>query len=254
MDTDKASKAKGLVWLIAAVGLAVVFGLGITPFVRAIPWSWEKAMANSLGSATFTDACRGKPEQEALLKQIVKRLYPLERDDRRFSVDVQIVDNPDVNAFAELGGKISVNRGLLEKAQSPEELAGVLAHEMGHVGRRHILEGFVVHLMTLGGIQMVFGAPSNIKWTNFFLKMGFSRTQESEADEGALSRLQKAHVDNRGFKDFFERMKGVSMMPAVLSDHPSDVARSELVGKASNRDPKPLMTDQEWKSLKAYCQ
>ena len=254
IDTDKASKIKGLAWVIAAVGLAVVLGLGITPFVRAIPWSWERGIADSLGAVSYVDVCRGNPKQEVLLKKLVTRLYPLNQDDNRFFINVQIVNNSEINAFAELGGKISLNRGLLEKAQSPEEVAGVLAHEITHVSRRHILEGFVVHLMTIGGIQMVFGSSSNVKWTNFFLKMGFTRAQEAEADEGALLRLQKAHINNQGFRDFFERMKGLSIIPPVLSDHPSDGARSEMVVKFQNRDAKPVMTDEDWKSFKAYCQ
>ncbi|MBF0387583.1 MAG: M48 family metallopeptidase, partial [Candidatus Omnitrophica bacterium] len=210
IDTDKASKTKGLVWVLAAVALAVVFGCGITPFVRAIPWHWEKDIANSLGSSEHNDVCRGNLKQEVLLKQLITRLYPLDRDDDRFSINVQIVNNSDVNAFAELGGKISLYRGLLEKAQSPEEVAGILAHEITHVSRRHILEGFVVHLMTIGGIQMVFGSSSSVKWTNFFLKMDFSRTQEAEADEGGLLRLQKANI---------KYLYGESTAPLIISGY-----------------------------------
>ena len=53
------------------------------------------------------EVCNGDPKKQALLRQLVTRLYPLDRDDSRFSIDVQIVDNPSVNAFAERGGKIS---------------------------------------------------------------------------------------------------------------------------------------------------
>ncbi len=253
-ETDKASKIKGLIWVIAAVGLAAVFGFGITPFVRAIPWSWEKNLANSLGSFTSIDVCRGNPEKEVLLKQLVNRLYPLNKDDSKFSINVQIVNNLQVNAFAELGGKISINRGLLEKAKSPDEIAGVLAHEITHVSHRHILEGFVVHLMTIGGVQMVLGSSSNAKWTKYFLNMGFTRTQEAEADEGALLRLQKAHINNQGFGEFFERLKEMSSFPEFLSDHPSNGSRLEMVSKFQNQDTKPIMTEEEWKIFKNYCQ
>ena len=198
ITTDQASKTKGFMWVITAVGLAVILSFGITPFVRIIPWSWEKNIANSLNSVSLIDVCKSNPQKEILLKKLVSRVYPLDHDDARFSINVQIVNNTDINAFAELGGKISLNKGLLEKAESPEEVAGVLAHEITHVSRRHILEGFFVHLMTIGGIQMMFGSSSNVKWTHYFLTMGFSRSQETEADEGALLRLQKAHIDNHG--------------------------------------------------------
>ncbi len=253
-DKDKASPLKGLAWVIVAIGIAAVFGFGITPFVRAIPWSLEKNVSGFLGSTSTVNVCQGSPKNKILLNQIVSRLYPLDHDDSRFSVNVQIVNNPTINAFAELGGKISLTRGLLEKAQSPEEIAGVLAHEMTHVSRRHILEGFITHLMTWGGVQMISGSSSSMRWTNYFLNMGFTRTQETESDEGALRRLQKAHISNDGFKEFFERMKESTSISAFISDHPSDQSRLEMVEKYRNEEPKPIMTKDEWMAFKAYCQ
>ena len=253
INTDKASNIKGLAWIFGAVGIAAALAFGISPFVRAIPWSWEKNISHSLGAISSVDVCNGNPQKQVLLKQLVTRLYPLDRDDARFSIDVQIVNNPDVNAFAELGGKILLNRGLLEKAESAEEVAGVLAHEIEHVRRRHVLEGFIVHLMTAEGIQMVLGSSSNVEWSKYFLHMGFSRSQEAAADEGALLRLQKAHINNQGFKNFFKRMKDLASVPTFLSDHPADQARAEMVEKFQNQNTKPIMTNEEWKNFKASC-
>ena len=254
-DIDKASKIKGLAWVIAAVGIAAVFGFGITPFVRAIPWSWEKKISHVVGSVT-SNVCSGNPKNEALLNQLVTRLYPLDREDAKVSINVQMVNDPTVNAFAGLGGNIVVNSGLLEQAESAEEVAGVLAHEIEHVRHRHILEGFVVYLMTAEGVRILFsgGSVSNAKWASYFLHMGFSRSQEAEADEGALLRLQKAHVDNKGFREFFARMKKMSLVPSFLSDHPSNQSRSEMAEKFPSQDVKPIMTDEEWKTFKEYCQ
>lgn len=252
--TDTASKIKGLAWVIVAVLFGAGIAFGIAPFVRLIPWSWEKNVSHYLGSTSSIDVCVGSPQKQALLKQLVIRLYPLDREDGRFSIDVKIVNNPEINAFAELGGKISLDRGLLEKAESPEEVAGVLAHEITHVSRRHILEGFIVHVMTFGGIQMIFGPSSNVGWTNYFLNMGFTRSQEAEADHGALQRLQKAHIDNRGFGQFFERLKEMSSSLDFLSDHPSSQSRQEMVKNYQNEATKPVMTKEEWKTFQSYCQ
>ena len=253
---DIASKTKGLAWIIAAVILAAAFALGISPLVRTIPWSWEQKISHVVGSMTSSEVCGGNSRSEALLKQLVSRLYPLDRDDARFSINVQIINDPTVNAFAGLGGKISLNAGLLKESESAEEVAGVLAHEIEHVRHRHILEGFIVYLMTAQGIQMLFsgGSVSNAKLTDYFLHMGFSRSQEAAADEGALRRLQKAHIDNQGFRKFFDRMKKMSSVPAFLTDHPADQARSALAAKFQNQDTKPVMTDEEWRTLKEYCQ
>lgn len=255
-DIDRASKTKGLAWVIAAVILAATFALGISPFVRAIPWSWEENISHFLGTGTLREVCGGDPKKDDLLKRLVDRLYPLDRADARFSIHVQIIRDPAVNAFAELGGRISLNTGLLEQAESAEEVAGVLAHEIEHVRRRHIMEGFIVRLMTIEGIRLIFssgGSLASANWTNYFLHMGFSHSQEAEADEGALARLQKAHIDNQGIRDFFERMKGSAFAPPLISDHPSNQARSEMAGRFQNQDTKPVMTKEEWKSFKEYC-
>ena len=192
-ETDKASKIKGLAWVVAAVGIAAAFGFGITPFVRAIPWSWEKKISHVVGSTTSSNICAGNSKSESLLKQLVNRLYPLDHDDAKVSINVQIINDPTINAFAGLVGNIVVNSGLLEQAESAEEIAGVLAHEIEHVRHRHILEGFVVYLVTFQGMQILFsgGSVSSAKWVDYFLHMGFNRSQEAEADEGALLRLQK---------------------------------------------------------------
>lgn len=252
--TDTASKTLGLVWVIVAVLIGAGIAIGISPLVRAIPWGWEKNLSSILGSTSSIDVCNGNPKKEALLNKLVNRLYPLDRDDTRFSINVQIVNNPSVNAFAELGGKISLNRGLLERAKSPEEVAGVLAHEITHVSRRHILEGFIVHLMTFGGLQIIFGPSSNVGWTNYFLNMGFTRHQEAEADRGALVRLQKAHISNRGFGQFFQRLQEMGEVPAYLSDHPSSEDRLAMVRRFRDQKTSPIMTAGEWETFKTYCQ
>jgi predicted Zn-dependent protease len=66
-------------------------------------------------------------------------------------------------------------------------------------------------------------------------------------------RLQKSHIDNQGFKNFFERMKESSSVPALLSDHPSDQNRSQMAEKFKNENTTPIMTAKEWKSFQSYC-
>lgn len=253
--TDKASQIKGLAWILAAAMVAAGLAFGISPLVRAVPWGWEKHWGQVIGTGSSLDRCGHDPQKEELLNQLVRRLYPLDKDDQKFTVDVQVVRNPTINAFAELGGRISLNSGLLENAGSPEEVAGVLAHEIEHVHHRHVLEGFVIRLMTISGLQMLFGGSvTDARWTDFFLHMGFSRMQEVEADQGALVRLQKAHIDNKGFGAFFQRMRNMESVPSFLSDHPADESRYDMVKRYRNEGTKPIMTHAQWVSFKEYCQ
>ncbi|MDE2028920.1 MAG: M48 family metalloprotease, partial [Candidatus Omnitrophica bacterium] len=94
---------------------------------------------------------------------------------------------------------------------------------------------------------------SNAQWAALFMNMGFTRSQEAEADRGALERLQKAHIDNRGFEAFFERMARSGSMPEFLSDHPSNESRLEMIKEFPNGYTRPVMSDEEWKVFKAYC-
>jgi predicted Zn-dependent protease len=251
---DHASKTKGLIWVGVAVVIGVVCAYGLSPLAHAIPWNWEKKMGAALAPELPGQECRANVHAGALLQKLAARLYPLEPQDGDFSIEVQVVKNAQVNAYATLGGRIYVNAGLLKQAQSPEEVAGVLAHEITHVARRHIMEGAIEHAFTSAGLHALFGDGSSAAtWSNYFLKMDFSRRQEAQADEGGLERLQKAHVDNKGFKDFFARMEETSAAEQFLSDHPANNARIEMVGQYPVQNPQPIMTPGEWKILKSYC-
>ncbi len=248
---DHASKLKGLVWVAAACACGILFAVGISPLAHAIPWSWEQKLGKVVQMDSSERICQGNPQADALLQKLVQRVYPLEPDDKDFSIEVRIVQSPVVNAYAGLGGKIKINSGLLGKAESPEEVAGVLAHEIEHVHRRHIMEGALVHLFTAEGINVIFGnGSSGAGFAKFLLNMDFTRSQEAQADEGGLRRLQTAHVNNEGFKRFFERMEREGSASIFLSDHPSNQARVEMVDRFKNQDIQPIMTQAEWEVLK----
>ncbi len=251
---DHASKLKGLVWLALACACGIFFAAGLSPLAHMVPWSWEKRLAQALPVTLPEKECRFNAQADLLLQRVVKRLYPLGQEDADFSIEVNVAQNPIVNAYAGLGGTITLNSGLLNKAESPEEVAGVLAHEIEHVHHRHILEGAIAHFFTAEGIQFIFGTGSSAGgFARYLLNMDFTKGQERQADEDGLKRLQAAHVDNRGFKDFFQRMERETGASSFLSDHPSNRARIEMVEKFKNENTQPLMTAEEWAQLKNYC-
>ena len=251
-ETHAASKLKGLAWLLGILLLATGLAFGVSPLMRIVPWRWELALAHRFPVTEKT--CKGSAENAALLDRLVARLYPVEADDDRISVNVHVVDNPAVNAYARLGGQILIDQGLLRQARSADEIAGVLAHEIEHVKRRHILENAAMHLMTAGGVQLVFSGQANgLALIDFFLHLGFTRAQEVQADEGGLRRLQVAHIDNHGFAAFFRRMQDEAEAPGFLSDHPQNRDRLAMVAKFDNADTAPVMTDQEWTAFRNFC-
>jgi predicted Zn-dependent protease len=253
---DIADKRKGLIWVVVAIGLGLFAALSFSGLVREIPWSWEKRLSDRLSGLPGNHTCAVHQKSGEILLKIVKRLFPIEAEDSRVSIDVQVARDEDVNAYATLGGHIFVNEGLLTETQSPEEFAGVLAHEIEHVTHRHILESVVIRLATIQGISLVLsgnGVASQAGLADLFLRMSFSRVEEEEADEGALKRLNAAHVSNEGFKDFFERMQKSTSTPSFLSDHPSNLKRMKRIEGFKNGTTAPALDPDEWKSLKGIC-
>ncbi len=248
----KPSKLKGLVWIAAACLFAVLLAGGVAPLAHAIPWHWEQSLARALPSQVG-QSCHPDRMQRQALQQLLRRLYPIEPGDKKFSIQVRIVKNPVVNAYATLGGNIYVDSALLAHARTPEELAGVLAHEIGHVSNRHIMQGFIVDLFTSAGLRMVFSSGSDENVTDLFLRMTFSRGEESQADAAGLHRLQIAHINNAGFKNFFERLGKSGLADKFLSNHPANQARIDMVNDYDNTDTRPAMSEAEWKILKGYC-
>lgn len=169
-----------------------------------------------------------------------------------------LVDDKAVNAFAMPAGYIVVNRGLLEKAASAEEVAGVLAHEIEHVEQRHSLRGMVQALglsavwMALTG-DLAAGAAGH--WLKELAGLHFSREQEALADRGGYARLVAARIDPQGMASFFEKLAatqaGQPGLPEMLSTHPASEERAARLRELLKDAPAfpPLGVD--WPALRA---
>jgi beta-barrel assembly-enhancing protease len=146
--------------------------------------------------------------------------------DAKVPFTIKVIDSEEVNAFALPGGFFFVNSGLIIKADNEAELAGVMAHEIGHVAARHgTRQATKGEIAQLGMIPLIFIGG----WTGYgayqaasvlvpisFLK--FSRSMESEADLLGLEYMYKTGYDPTAFVDFFERKPGT--MAKVFSTHP----------------------------------
>lgn len=160
-------------------------------------------------------------------------------DTRGLQWHFTVVDAKEVNAFAVPGGWIYVNRGLIQRAETMDQLAGVIAHEIGHVTRRHTVQqmqqseqanaGLMV-LCTLTSVcnSGVGQAAINVGGTALFAK--FSRQDESEADAEGVKTTVKAGIDPRGIPEMFrillsERQSNPSALDAFFATHPLEESR-----------------------------
>ena len=252
------SKTKGLVWIIVAAGFIAACVYASPLIIRQIPWSAEKRLARWVDLSAGEHVCRS-PLGTSALGKLVARLHPNFPQDHEFPLSVQVIERPEINAFASFGGEIFILNGLLGQAESPEELAGVLAHEMEHVAQRHILQGTIGKIVTSVILQSIFsGGPADPRLWTALAHQQYGRAQEEQADRGGLERLRAAQVDASGLIHFFERMenqRGTSnTVEVLLSDHPSNQSRAELARTYQLPSAKRVLSANEWKNLREICQ
>ena len=149
-----------------------------------------------------------------------------------YTFHILVIDNPAVNAAALPGGHILVFTGLLEKVTSENELAFVLAHELGHYAHRDHLRGMGRALVVMAAGTLLFGPDSSVgsllgNALNV-TALNFSRTQEARADTFAVDTLQCAYGHVGGATDFFEkigRAKDPGRFGHYFATHPENRRR-----------------------------
>lgn len=208
---------KEFAWLVTAalVTLAIVVvlvGWGSRWIAPKIPFRHEVALAQKFGldapPQSPTDAERSRALQ-AVADRVAARMQ-LPSD---MPIVVRFDDSATVNAYATIGGRVRIFRGLLEKLPSEDALAALLAHEIGHVKQRHVAanvgRGLALALM-LGMVSSDAGAAAAQgvlgQATNLAL-LSYSRDQETESDDAALDVVVALYGHAGGFTQLFETMR-----------------------------------------------
>lgn len=151
-----------------------------------------------------------------------------------------ILDSPTVNAFSTPGGWVFLTRGTYEAAENDEQLAGVLAHEITHISRRHALriisrnEAIAGVLSTAGGNSADYGAfdLGIDKISQTLLKFGYDAGSEFDADAGGKWTAASAGYDRDGLANFLLKLQKTESTPAeTFSTHPKLAERIEHLSK-----------------------
>ncbi len=265
-----AARRRILFWsfaAIASVAAMVAYGLPAlaTRLAPLVPWSTEAALGRAVEGEALRQLGAGRicgtegdgPGRRALaaLTERLTRHAVLPGP-----VEVKVADSPMQNAFTLPGGRIVFMRGLIERAQSPDEVAGVLAHELGHVAHRDAMRA-VIHA---GGISFLVGtllgdftgAGALVIGSKFLLSNRYSRNNETEADAFAIEVMTKAGGDVRALAGFLRR---VARTPGerqleILLTHPVTDDRVAAIERGAPSAPgRPLLDAAEWSALKAIC-
>jgi beta-barrel assembly-enhancing protease len=166
-----------------------------------------------------------------------------------------VVNSPEVNAFAVPGGYVYVNRGLIERASTMDELAGVLGHEIGHVVKRHTVKQMqqqqganigvtLACILTQVCNNQATGTAINLGATALFAK--FSREDETEADEEGFKNVVRAGISPKGLVTMFqklinERKATPGAVDAWFATHPLEENRiADVQGLINTLSPAQL--------------
>lgn len=201
-------------WLIGAGAIAALSALvhfaqwtPLHALANVLPHSWR----DRLGEVAIDQMAENRqrcvnPVGLAALDTLTKRLSTAAGTGQPFRVIV--VDWDLFNAFAVPGEQIIMTRGMIEKADSPDEVAGVLAHEMGHGIALHPETGIIRAVGMSAAVELMMGGSGG-GLANLGLvlaQLGYTRAAEREADDLALKLLRTSAISQQGLASFFQRV------------------------------------------------
>ncbi|TKB83283.1 MAG: M48 family metallopeptidase [Nitrospira sp.] len=237
---------------IMAVALGLWFGadLLVEMAVSRIPVEWEQ----KLGEAAYKDflshqdVMKEGPAVKAV-EEMTQRLAD-QIPNNRYKFQVTVVKSDVVNAFALPGGYVVVFTGLMKKADSGEEVAGVLGHELNHVLQRHGMERIVKNLGIMAVVAIIVGDQQGLiglmrQVGVELLTLKFDRAQEMEADLTGLQLMYRAKIDPKGMITFFQKLSEKDEGRLEwLSTHPMSSARADRLkaelAALPKRSPEPF--------------
>lgn len=259
-------------WIALAIVVAVL-AIGVAGVTVGLPYASAKIAAilpddlkTGLGDATVSRAvgaapfCDGEAGQQAL-QALHRRLAGSDTVARDITVRVAAIDK--VNAFAAPGGQVVIFEGLLAKAETADEVAGVLAHEIGHVLEQHPTRMAIQSMgifslagLFLGDASMLADAAVQIGAT--LLVTAYGRDAERDADALAVALLGEANIDPRGLARFFQQLnekKGEDAggVLSYFASHPPLEERRERASAAGIAKATPALDESEWTALKNIC-
>ena len=279
-DLNKRDMARGTyrkvaVWTGGAVGalalmiFVILPGLANTlaayiPIEREVAWGRTvvAGMERFLGgTGAGSLVCRNE-DGLAALDDMTERLT--ERANLQYDLTIAVFDHPMVNAFAAPGGHVVLMRGLIEKAGSPDEVAAVLGHEIGHVESRDVTRNALRSAGSAGLLSLILGdfagggaAVILAEWT---LNASYTREAEAAADVFALEMLDASGTDASGMADFFDKIAELQSdgreLPGFLASHPESHARANAARNFAAQQGygmTPILTQREWTALRNIC-
>lgn len=272
----KKSKLRQLaIWSTGAVASVLIIMFVILPalsnqLATMIPLEREVAIGDVsmgqihrfLGGNEENDLTCSNPEGLLALQKMTKRIVG--DTEIPYDLQVQVFDHKMINAFAVPGGQVVLFKGLLDAAKSPEEVAGVLGHEVGHVVNRDPMRLTLRSAGSVGILGMVFGDFAGgfmaLALSERLISAQYAQGAETGADAFAHELLADAGLPATSFGQFFVTLKaehgGQKGLMSHLATHPDLDGRAraaeaaDVIGDATYT---PVLTGAEWRALQKIC-
>lgn len=267
----------------AGIGVLALHGDALTrALAPLVPRALTEPLGQELATTLGAERCTGAAGQQAL-EALARRLSP--PGGLAEPVTIRVVSKSLVNAMALPGGQIVIFSRLIDEAESPDEVAGVLAHELGHVHHLHSNQALIRQMGVGLLLQSLGGNMGALADTS--LMLGHSRAAEREADAFAARQLSRAGISTGGMTAFFSRhtgkagkeaaaekdgaekggaqkngARGSSSLKTAMenlgtyaSTHPAPKDRVQRLlqsGLPASKG-KPALTAAQWQALRAIC-
>ena len=248
---------------VALVLVGAWLWFGNVSIARTVAEMLPASYHQSLGRTIVRSITHGKvcsaPQGQRALQRMVRRLAPDVPAEAQRRVMVAKIGM--INAFTTPGGYIIIGKKLVDFAQSPDEVAAVLAHEMGHAELKHP-EAALVRAAGLSILAtMIFGDST---FGNMALMLGqlrFSRQSETAADVVSIRRMRQAGADPAALATFFERLEkklgggepDTGGLHTIFQTHPPTAARIRMMKQAHRPQARPILSKDEWEALRQIC-
>jgi beta-barrel assembly-enhancing protease len=274
-------------WKIYTVGILVLMFFAyvliknipsflVDQMVDKVPIEWEVTVGQSILNMLPIEK---EPDKEVItiLQDTVNLLGKFVEGNQPYDLKVYLLPVKQANALALPGGPIVIFEGLLHESDSPEELAGVLAHEIQHILLRHSTRGILQNLANSMLVALFLGDVNSVmegivQLTGELETLGLSREMEAEADKKGMELILSANIDPNGMIRIFEKLTQEDLvqtspsektavstendikLSSYFSTHPSGQNRLAQLEKQmkshENRNWEPLFPNVDWNKIK----
>ncbi len=266
LDSGRGGAQTGRIvgWSLAAAAsivLVTIYGIPLIAdrLAPLVPYAVEKRIGEAVDRQARTifggQNCT-RPEGQAAFDKMMTRL----KDAGGFDapLEAHVLSSNIANAYALPGGKVYLLDGLLQRAKSVDEVAGVMAHELGHAQNR---DGLRKIIQTGGSsflIGLLFGDVSGggavLLAARMMVDASYSRDAESRADDFTIKAMHGLGRSPRPMGEFLVRITGGGRISTVIDSHPLSADRLDRMKEQDRGETgAPILTEQEWQALKAIC-